>query len=444
LLPYNFGLEPYLGLAVYLAGILACLLSIVWKPMIGLYYLAPLIPLQTTRYRMLEYPLGQSVVTILVLSVALGLLRQRRWIIRRSPWTVVVCVYGAYLLASLFMDTNHLMARLQEWWDYITMPVLLFLVHTAIDDARQMKTLLLLMCLATIVMDKSFWDAIKDRDFSSFSRDLQEGGAMGYAGVQGMGAYNAQYAWLLISLAGVWKRLLIRLLGLALALFAANCVIYTFSRGAYVALLTGWLFVGVVKNRKLLLPLVVFAIIWTSVVPNAVRERIFMTYDPNSAELDHAAAVRVDLWSDAVNLFQENPLLGTGFHTYAYMGRVGTYEDTHNIYLKILVETGVVGLLLFLWLLWRTFHAGFLLFRNAKEPFFSALGLGLAAWMVCSVTTNMFGDRWTYLQVNGYLWIIAGMAARALDIEVARAREAEPDESDVVLEAGNLSTTVEV
>jgi O-antigen ligase len=416
----HFGLEQYLGLALYLSGIAALLLSIFWRPIAGIYYLVPLIPLQTTRYRMIEYPLGATVISLILLAVALGLLRRRQRMLPRTPWSVVLSVYVIYLFGSLFLDLTFLQARLKEWWDYMTMPLLFFLVAATVKDAREMRIILLLMCLATFVMDKSFWDAIKDRDYSTFSRDLQENGAMGYAGVQGIGAFNAQYTWFLVVLAGAQPSRWLRLALLGLALFTANCVVYSFSRGAYVALLAGWVFIGVIKQRKLLLLLAVFLTTWVSVVPNAVRERVLMTYDPQQQALDNSAAIRLDVWTDAIDLFQANPLLGTGFHTYAYMNRVGNYEDTHNIYLKALVETGLIGLLLFLWLLTKTYRVGYRLFRQAQEPLFSGLGLGLAVWIVCTAASNLFGDRWTYFQVNGYLWVVAGLVARAIVIESSR------------------------
>lgn len=422
----HFGLEQYLGLALYGAGIAAFFLSIFWRPVAGIYYLVPLIPLQTTRYRMMEFPLGATVVSLILLAVAIGLLRRRQWIVPRTPWTVVVCGYALFTLATVFLDSGYVGPRLKEWWDYMTMPLLFFVVTAAVRDVREMKVLLLLMCAAVFVMDKSFWDAVSDRDYTTFSRDLQEGGAMGYAGVQGLAAFNAQYAWFLVAVAGAQRLRMVWLALISLALFAANCVMYSFSRGGYVAFLAGWLFIGIAKYRKLLVVLVVFALMWASLVPGAVRDRVLMTYDPQSQELDHSAEVRLDLWRDAVDLFRTNPLLGTGFNTYAYMKRVGNYEDTHNIYLKVLVETGLIGLLLFLGLLVKAFSMGWGLFRRAGDRFYSALGLGLAAWVICSATANLFGDRWTYFQINGYLWLLAGLVARGLKTEAA-ARKAQPE-----------------
>ena len=163
--------------------------------------------------------------------------------------------------------------------------------------------------------------------------------------------------------------------------------------------------------------MVVFGLVWTSVVPNAVRERITMTYDTKDGGLDHSSETRVDLWEDAMKVFDSNDSLGTGFNTYAYMGRIGNYKDTHNYFIKVLVETGVLGFLLFLALILRFWWSGLMLQWQARDPLAKGLGLGLAAWMVCVIVANLFGDCWSFLQVNGYMWAIAGLAARAWVME---------------------------
>jgi len=82
-------------------------------------------------------------------------------------------------------------------------------------------------------------------------------------------------------------------------------------------------------------------------------------------------------------LFRQNPVLGQGFDTYRWQHRVGIYTDTHNYYLKVLVETGIVGLMLFLFVLAKAMRLGMNLYSTAKEPFLKSLGLGFALLMVC-------------------------------------------------------------
>src|SRR5262249_37070558 len=151
--------------------------------------------------------------------------------------------------------------------------------------------------------------------------------------------------------------------------------------------------------------LVVFLFTWQTMVPNAVRQRVFMTYHEDTG-IEHSGQTRVDLWADAIKVFDSNPLLGTGFNTYAYMGRIGTYPDTHNLFIKVLLETGIIGLMILLWLLGKSLWFGLKMSRSARDPFIRALGLGLAGWVVCAVGANFFGDRWSYLQVAGYFWVL--------------------------------------
>jgi putative inorganic carbon (HCO3(-)) transporter len=101
---------------------------------------------------------------------------------------------------------------------------------------------------------------------------------------------------------------------------------------------------------------------------------------------------------------------------------------------KVLVEMGIAGFILFLWLLARILGQGFRLFRRAQDPFFKSLGLGVVGWLVCAVVANLFGDRWTFLQVNGYMWVIAGLVCRAYELEkdgalVLEAADSTPTES---------------
>ena len=128
-----------------------------------------------------------------------------------------------------------------------------------------------------------------------------------------------------------------------------------------------------------------------------------------------------------MELIGSNPVTGCGFNTYAYMHRVGIYADTHNYYLKTLVETGVVGLLLFIWVVGKTGVQALSLFRRSPDPYLAGLGLGLAGWVVCAAVSNAFGDRWSYLQIQGFFWLLAGLVARGAMLHHGEARAREPE-----------------
>jgi len=435
----HFGLEGTTGLILYIAAILSVLATIFWRPIVGIFFLLPLIPLQTIRYRMNDYPLGSSMVWIILLAVAIGLIRLKRPLLPRTPWTILLVIYMIYTLVSLIWGSVYLGVELPRpgdprfsvWMDYMMMPGLLLLVAALQPTRGQAKAMVLLMCAAVLVLDKNFYSMVSGRDFSQFAWDLREGGNMGYAGTNGLAAFEAQFTTFLLAISAFEEKWWLKHAYHALALFSGVCLMYSLSRGGYVAMLVGWLFIGVFKRRWMLVLMVVFLSTWTTIVPNAVKQRVFMTYDAEDGELDHSAETRLTLWEDAMQVFDSNVVMGSGFNTYQYMHRVGNYEDTHNFYLKLLVETGVLGLGLFLWFVIKSFVVGLRVSKGSKDPLLASLGLGLAAWLAAAAVANFFGDRWNFLQVCGYLWVIGGLVAGLSNREQESTETAEGGEMGV-------------
>jgi O-antigen ligase len=300
--------------------------------------------------------------------------------------------------------------------------ILFAIVASTIKDVKQIKIVILLMCVSVLLVDKGFYGNMSGRDVSHFSYEVRDGGPLGYAGVNGVATFEAELMLFVMGLAAYLKKTW-KLAAWGLVGFSGYCLLYSFSREAYAGILFGALVLGLMKQRWVLIALVEFLISWQSLVPTSVQERILMTYDQNEQQLDSSAQDRVTIWNDAMDLFQQNPAVGIGFDTYKYLHRVTIYTDTHNYFLKVLVETGVVGLLFFLWILMKMSWMGFRLFRSADDPFLKSLGLAFCLMMACVFVVNFFGDRWLYLSVNGYLWVGLALVVRAQAIVDGRAAE---------------------
>ena len=77
----------------------------------------------------------------------------------------------------------------------------------------------------------------------------------------------------------------------------------------------------------------------------------------------------------------ENPFFGVGFGGFGLAVSPGeTLTDTHNFYMKMLSEQGIIGISLFLLILTLAFRSGWQLYREGQTPFYKGLGLGLAGW----------------------------------------------------------------
>ena len=104
----HFGLSGVVPIVLYTAGIIAFLLSIFWKPIAGLYFLVPLIPLQTVRYHLIGLPLGQSLVDIIIFGVIVGMLIRGEKILVRTPWNLLLLIYAGFTFISLCLGSFYL------------------------------------------------------------------------------------------------------------------------------------------------------------------------------------------------------------------------------------------------------------------------------------------------------------------------------------------------
>jgi O-antigen ligase len=412
------GMAPLL---LYIGGFIVFLLSASGRPHLGLYYLVPLLPLQTLRYKLHQFPLGSQWIDIILLGVLIGVWRKNYSIINKSPVTRLLLALGVVTYLSLWKGAFFLNfplplwfddPRVSDWKNYMVIFALFFLTLASIRGVKQMKILLLLMCLAVLMINRDYLNTMRSRDFSSFSYDVRDSGVMGYAGVNGLAALEAQVAVFLLGFTCFYQNRRAKWGYLVVVATSLGALMYTLSRGGYAALLVGAIFVGIVKNRKLLLIVAAFLLVWQSLVPTAVQERVFMTHGEDGA-LDPSAGDRVTLWENAMEIIKTDPIFGTGFDTYKFLHAVGPYEDTHNYYVKVTLETGVIGLFIFLGIVGKMFLAGFRLrHEEDSDGFLPGLGMGLAAMVVACAVTNCFGDRWTYIEETGFIWVILAMVVR--------------------------------
>jgi O-antigen ligase len=139
----------------------------------------------------------------------------------------------------------------------------------------------------------------------------------------------------------------------------------------------------------------------------------------SSGRLEASAQERVDLWTNAEEAFLHSPIVGNGYATFQLEEHVGDLRDTHNWYVKVLVETGILGLIPVLFMLQQMLSTSYRLLKRATDPLYRGLGLGLFVAICACLVANCFGDRWTYLEITGLLWILVAAAIRATQFTLA-------------------------
>jgi len=117
---------------------------------------------------------------------------------------------------------------------------------------------------------------------------------------------------------------------------------------------------------------------------------------------------RVKMWQEMVEYIPQSPIIGYGINTYRYLREKQIYnpiESTyaHNDYLKILIELGIIGLLLYLNLIFQTLKRVWLKYKDKKEAKYLISFLGILILFLIGGVDNILRSTalqwmlWTYM-----------------------------------------------
>lgn len=400
---------------------IALILSLTGRIYLGLLFIVPLFPLQNVIERFHQFPFGKDFIDIVLIAMILGWVfrafANKNKIFEQTPFNKILFVMVVYTYISLWIGSSYLNfsaplspgdVRVQTWKNYMLFPLLFFITVNNIKNLKQIKWLVLSMVLAMFIMDRYTGNQINWMPgFLSRSKIC---GTFVWLGPNEVAAFFATYTFVLLGIFLNDKRKIRRVLFAVAIILNLYCTLFLYSRGAYVAILAGLVFISFLTNKKLILPLILLLIFWQAVLPEQVIERINQT-QTEEGTLDYSSQSRFELWERGLNLFKKVPIMGVGFGMIPYMAEIGR-GDTHNIYIEILVEQGIIGIIIFLLLLWLCLKNGLELYKTAGNPFLKGLGLGFAACVIATMVTNFFGDRWTYLQLGAYFWVFLGLVVR--------------------------------
>lgn len=140
-------------------------------------------------------------------------------------------------------------------------------------------------------------------------------------------------------------------------------------------------------------------------------------YSPNALKYGLSMAIRLDaLWPMAIKGFERNPLLGSGYSTLlkSNVDEFTYAESTDNDYLRMLGETGLLGTISFLAIIyWVIKYAGSNLSKTEGIKYLICLGaIGASVGML---TTATYIDIFESSKVAYVFWMIAATVAYVYD-----------------------------
>jgi hypothetical protein len=231
-----------------------------------------------------------------------------------------------------------------------------------------------------------------------------------------------------------WKK--IGLLGIFGLTFIP--LLFTLSRAAWLSAVPVFVLLGALSDRKLLLCMLAVGIMVIApyVTPDAVTERVLYTVEKQESKwarsqqeqiggitFDTSSSERIRSWIEAIEDMTIHPMLGYG---------VTGWKFIDAQYLRVLLETGVIGLSTFMLLLWQCLKLSWRGSKTLNDPMLRGVSTGFFVGTIGMMTHATMANTFIIVRIMEPYWILAAIVvvAPALEQSAAEADNEDADTSD--------------
>lgn len=411
------GGSALLGAAMILG--LPIFFLLISKPEFGLFcivFAAPIAPTMAMA--------ALSMLTLFALIVKSIITPDFKWHFDGLGFLIMVFI-AVYLIAGITSFAPK--KSLSIWVIYLVFASAYFIVINLINNKKQLGNLLtlfvvsgLLVCLYGIAQYVFGWDTAQAWMDEEMFTDIK----MRIYSTLGNPNVLGEYILLVLpaSIGLMWTRKgalqKIVYAGISVAMFAA--LILTFSRGCWLGLIAAAaIFITFAAGK-----LWGLALIALPVLPAILPESIINRFTSIGDMKDSSTSYRVYIWMGTLAMIRDFWVSGIGMGSeafteiypfYSYSGIVAPHS--HNLFLQIIVESGVGGIAVFLLILimflkkmmtgWQYGGKG-----NSASVMITALSAGVCGFLLQGMFDNCFYNYRVLL----VFWCVIGMAAACVKV----------------------------
>lgn len=365
-------INPFFGLLITIAIIPQSLFQAVSGSILGIFTAA-------TPIKIIG---GITFVSVFIRHI----LERKSWSFLRKPQIIFIIIFLLWVYISGFGFPGF--ATRENFTVFTSVVILGFIILSLINNLQRLK--------------KVIWTILLSFGFVSFNSILHHSSLSGIARAEGTSYGPNEFAIALLPILGIAfynifgeKLKIAKFFSLLITTIIGITLIFTLSRGGFIGFTAMLLAIFFTAKRKIksLLFLTIAITLILSFLPVEMWYRLQATqttmqnFDETSS-ID-STKIRILAARAAWKIFLDHPFLGVGIGNYYYEGR--KYEPmrplrAHTMYLEIMAELGIVGLLLFLGIIFYTFKSLNRIIKNetflssyAKGPFIGLIGFLVAA-----------------------------------------------------------------
>jgi hypothetical protein len=236
---------------------------------------------------------------------------------------------------------------------------------------------------------------------------------------------------LFLSVQGRIRKMVIGMLGI-LCLIA---IMFTLSRATWLGFIPMYIMLILISQRRniLILILLVTLAAFPFFLPKVVIERFAYTFRGESMftmermlpsgrkvkiDLDLSTKARIESMQRVLKDFQKNPVFGFGITGYSFI-------DAQ--YHRVLIECGLIGLMAFAFLLWKTGRILFLLWKQYRaDPFYNIITSGTFCAFIGLLFHAIGTNTFIIVRIMEPFWCLVGLCVAIPVIEGEGWKKSEP------------------
>jgi O-antigen ligase len=220
-------------------------------------------------------------------------------------------------------------------------------------------------------------------------------------------------------------RFRVRVVCLSLVGLMALPFTFTLSRASYLGAVPAVLVLAwFSRQRKAMVGVVLLLVVCSPILaltlPTSVTRRVGYTFEPEQGQatvrvgrigLDPSTSARLISFHGAIEGWLRRPVFGYGVTGFGFM-------DAQ--FARVLVETGVVGLAAFAWLVWTILRSSGSAFRSSMEPEDRGLALGFMAGTFGLLAHAIGSNTFIIVRIMEPFWFFAGIVVMLPQLERAQ------------------------
>lgn len=189
--------------------------------------------------------------------------------------------------------------------------------------------------------------------------------------------------------------------------------LFTQSRSSYLGMIPVCLILGLLTKQRIIIfgILVVGFILSPLFLPSQVKNRILYTFTQPEASgqvrvgdirLDTSTSARIASLKEIMTDWPKKPIFGYGITGYGFI-------DSQLP--RVLIETGILGLLAFLYLIYSILKLAINHLNAVKTPYFKGLTIGFLAGFIGLLFHSVGANTFIIVRIMEPFWFFAGIIA---------------------------------